>query len=148
MTWMNSEPAPPTTPPSSPPWRTRLAGILAGEIAISGTCGIWFLANALFSATPGSGLLSFPSMFVVPALGGLMASVDEAGLELGHFHGNGLLDVPVGNEVAASLLASGRVRPHRVFPRSKWVSFQIQSEADVPFALELLGFRRGKNERR
>jgi hypothetical protein len=67
--------------------------------------------------------------------------VDEAGRELGHLHGNGLLDVPVGNGAAASLLASGRVRPHHVFPRSKWVSFQIESEADVPFALELLGFR-------
>jgi hypothetical protein len=64
--------------------------------------------------------------------------VDETGRELGHLHGNGLLDVPVGNEAAASLLARGRVRPHHVFPRSKWVSFQIESEADVPFALELI----------
>jgi hypothetical protein len=64
--------------------------------------------------------------------------VQDGGRELGHLHGHGLLDVPVGNEAAPSLIAAGRVRPHHVFPRSKWVSFQIESGADVPFALELL----------
>ena len=64
--------------------------------------------------------------------------VDERGRELGHLHGNGLLDVPVGVQKAIELVASLRVQPHHVFPRSKWVSFQLQSETDVPFALELL----------
>ncbi|HUR45425.1 MAG TPA: luciferase family protein [Candidatus Saccharimonadales bacterium] len=66
--------------------------------------------------------------------------VDEMGRELGHLHGNGLLDVPVGNEAAASLLASGRVKPHHVFPGSKWISFQIETQADIPLGLELLVF--------
>jgi hypothetical protein len=64
--------------------------------------------------------------------------VREEGRELGHVHGNGLLDVAVGRMAASPLLAEGRVRPHHVFPDSKWVSFQITSEADVPFAIQLL----------
>src|SRR6266516_1126549 len=64
--------------------------------------------------------------------------VQHAGHELGHLHSHGLLDVPVGRRAADLLLARGRVRPHHVFPRSKWVSFQIESDADVRFALEML----------
>jgi Family of unknown function (DUF5519) len=84
--------------------------------------------------------LRLPGVQLSPHRFGGIEFVDQTGRELGHLHGNGLLDVPVGNEAAASLLASGRVQSHHVFPRSKWVSFQIESEADVPFALELLGF--------
>jgi hypothetical protein len=64
--------------------------------------------------------------------------VQKEGRELGHLHGHGLLDVAVGRHVASVLLAHARVRRHHVFPRSKWVSFQIQSKEDVSFALQLL----------
>ena len=64
--------------------------------------------------------------------------VEKAGRELGHLHGHGLLDVAVGSQTARRLIAGGRARPHHVFPTSRWVSFQIESSADVPFALELL----------
>jgi Luciferase len=62
----------------------------------------------------------------------------ENGRELGHLHGHGLLDVLVGRERAKILIANGRVRRHHVLPDSGWVSFQIESAADLPFALELL----------
>ena len=62
----------------------------------------------------------------------------RAGRELGHVHGHGLLDVRLPRAEAAALLAAGRVRPHHVRPRSGWVSFPLESTADVPFALELL----------
>jgi hypothetical protein len=64
--------------------------------------------------------------------------LEKDGQELGHLHGHGLLDVAVGRTEALSLIAAGRVRPHHVLPGSKWVSFQIESCADVPFALDLL----------
>lgn len=70
--------------------------------------------------------------------------VEHKGRELGHLHGHGLLDVSVGCELAESLVAAGQVRPHHVFPRSKWVSFQIESTADVPFALQLLTMAQGR----
>jgi len=64
--------------------------------------------------------------------------VEGTGRELGHLHSHGLLDVPVGRPAADLFFAKGRVHPHHVFPRSKWVSFQIETIDDVPFALELL----------
>ena len=64
--------------------------------------------------------------------------VDGNGREMGHLHGHGLLDVLVGRERAETLIANGRVHRHHVLPHSGWVSFQIESAADVPFALELL----------
>ena len=64
--------------------------------------------------------------------------VESSGRELGHLHGHGLLDVAVGPQAAAALLAGGFVKPHHVFPRSRWVSFQLESVIDVPFALKLL----------
>jgi hypothetical protein len=69
---------------------------------------------------------------------GGMEFVGKDGDELGHLHGNGLLDVPAGVEAAAALIASGRVRPHHVFPKSKWISFQLENEQDVQFAAELI----------
>ncbi|MEO5803558.1 MAG: luciferase family protein [Verrucomicrobiota bacterium] len=58
--------------------------------------------------------------------------------ELGHIHGQGLLDVLLTREASQKLLATGRVRPHHVFPDSRWISFQIKSMDDIPFAIELL----------
>ena len=82
--------------------------------------------------------LRIPGVFLKMHRFGGIEFVHNDGRELGHLHGHGLLDVPVGRPAADLLLARGRVRPHHVFPRSKWVSFQIESIADVPFALELL----------
>jgi hypothetical protein len=59
-------------------------------------------------------------------------------LEFAHLHGNGLLDVHLTRECAASLVAAGRACPHHVFGPSAWVSFWVRSEADLPNAVELL----------
>jgi hypothetical protein len=64
--------------------------------------------------------------------------IEPKGRELGHLHGNGLLDVLVGRGKGELLIAMKKVRPHHVFPKSSWISFQLESKADVPFALELL----------
>ncbi len=58
---------------------------------------------------------------------------------LGHLHGNGLLDARLARDAAQALVAEGTVRPHHIFsPCSGWISFQIETTADVPRALELL----------
>jgi hypothetical protein len=64
--------------------------------------------------------------------------IGSDGCELGHLHGHGLLDVRVGKARAEALLRDKRVRRHHVLPHSGWISFQIESAADVAFALELL----------
>jgi hypothetical protein len=70
---------------------------------------------------------------------------DARDRELGHVHGHGLLDVHVGCAPARTLIGEGRVRPHHIFPKSGWVSFQMDTPADVPFALTLLGIAEARN---
>ena len=63
----------------------------------------------------------------------------QNGRELGHLHGNGLLDARLAREAAEALVAAGTVRAHHLFPpRSGWISFQLETAADVPRALEIL----------
>ena len=59
--------------------------------------------------------------------------------QLGHLHGNGLLDARLARGAAESLVSAGAVGAHHVFPpRSGWISFQLETPADVPRALEIL----------
>ena len=58
--------------------------------------------------------------------------------ELGHLHGNGLLDLFVGHAERAALVAAARAQPHHVFAQSGWISFWVRSDADVASALALL----------
>jgi len=69
-----------------------------------------------------------------------------AGRGLGHLHGNGLLDVRTGCELARALVNAGRAEPHHVLGQSAWVSFWVQSIEDVPSAVELLTIRSIKLE--
>jgi hypothetical protein len=72
----------------------------------------------------------------VHRLGGTGFSVE--GRELGHLHGNGLLDVFTGQNAAAELVAAGRAEWHHVFGKSAWVSYWVRSEGDVAGATLLL----------
>ncbi|MGH2568053.1 MAG: luciferase family protein [Bacteroidota bacterium] len=58
--------------------------------------------------------------------------------ELGHIHGNSLLDLPFPMNVRNELVETGLVQPHHVLPQSGWVSFYIRSGADVELAIALL----------
>jgi len=70
--------------------------------------------------------------------------VQQDGIQLGHLHGHGLLDVLVGSANAEALIATRQARSHHVFPNSSWVSFQIESESDVPFALGLFALAQAR----
>jgi hypothetical protein len=58
--------------------------------------------------------------------------------EIGHLHGDRLLDVPFPKRVRDELVAAGLARPHHVLPESGWVSFPIEAEHDVDGAIALL----------
>jgi Family of unknown function (DUF5519) len=58
--------------------------------------------------------------------------------ELGHLHGDALVDLPFPRKVRDDLVAQGRARPHHVLPDSGWVSFWIESPDDVERAIWLL----------
>jgi hypothetical protein len=57
--------------------------------------------------------------------------------ELGHLHGDALVDLPFPRKVRDELVAQGRARPHHVLPDSGWVSLRIESPDDVEHAIGL-----------
>ena len=65
-----------------------------------------------------------------------------SGGELGHMHGNGLVDVRLRKETARTLVDAGTVRRHHVLPDSSWVSLLLVSRRDVSIAIELLKMAR------
>jgi len=58
--------------------------------------------------------------------------------ELGHIHGDRLLDIPFPKRVRDELVACGDAEPHHVLPNSGWVSVFLRAEEDVPRAISLL----------
>lgn len=63
----------------------------------------------------------------------------RCGKEMGHIHGNGLLDCFVGRENRNRLLnEKDGVTAHHVFPLSGWISFFVRRPEDVERALELI----------
>ena len=72
----------------------------------------------------------------VHRLGGIEFRLSER--ELGHLHGNGLLDVRVGVNEACELVRKGWAGPHHLFGKSAWVSFWVRTHEDVGPAMNLL----------
>lgn len=58
--------------------------------------------------------------------------------ELGHIHGDTLVDIPFPTKVRNELVAAGRAQPHHVLPESGWISFYIQQPEQVAEAIALL----------
>jgi hypothetical protein len=57
--------------------------------------------------------------------------------DMGHIHGEKLADLPFPMEIRKTLIASGKVLPHIIYPESMWVSYIIRSEEDCPQIIEL-----------
>jgi Luciferase len=60
--------------------------------------------------------------------------------EIGHVHGDHLVDIPFPKEVRDALVASGRAEPHHILPQSGWVSVYLKQPPDVDRAIELLHY--------
>ena len=58
--------------------------------------------------------------------------------EIGHVHGDGLVDIPFPTKVRHELVATGQAVPHHVLPESGWVSFYLRDPVDVEKAIALL----------
>lgn len=58
--------------------------------------------------------------------------------EIGHIHGDTLVDIPFPMAIRNELVASGQVQPHHVLPDSGWISFFIRQPEDVSQAIDLL----------
>ena len=58
--------------------------------------------------------------------------------EIGHVHGDSLVDIPFPKKVRDELIAAGRAEPHHILPESGWVSIFLRQADDVDRAIELL----------
>ena len=58
--------------------------------------------------------------------------------ELGHIHGDRLVDIPFPKPVRDELVSTGQAEPHHILPNSGWISFFLRSEADVEHAINLM----------
>lgn len=58
--------------------------------------------------------------------------------EVGHVHGDSLVDIPFPLPVRNELVESGAAEPHHILPKSGWVSIYLRNSADVGRAIELL----------
>lgn len=58
--------------------------------------------------------------------------------ELGHIHGDHLLDIPFPKKVRDEIVNAGLAKPHHILPDTGWVSFYLREEGDVQKAIALL----------
>ncbi len=58
--------------------------------------------------------------------------------EIGHVHGDTLVDIPFPTKVRHEIVEAGLAEPHHVLPQSGWVSFYIRRPEDVERAVALL----------
>jgi hypothetical protein len=59
------------------------------------------------------------------------------GHEIGHVHGDHLADLPFPVRVRRELVASGRASLHHILPDTGWISYYINSPADLAGAIAL-----------
>jgi hypothetical protein len=58
--------------------------------------------------------------------------------ELGHIHGDALVDIPFPKAVRNEIVAAGEAEPHHILPNSGWVSVFLRANEDVERAIVLL----------
>ncbi len=58
--------------------------------------------------------------------------------ELGHIHGDRLVDIPFPKRVRDEIVAAKDAEPHHILPTSGWVSLYLRTADDVDRALRLL----------
>lgn len=78
-----------------------------------------------------SGITSRPHRF-----GGIEYGLGRR--EIGHLHGDSLVDISFPTNVRNELITGGRAEPHHILPDSGWVSIYLRQGSDVDRAIELL----------
>lgn len=58
--------------------------------------------------------------------------------EIGHTHGDSLVDIPFPTKVRDEIVEAGHAQPHHILPESGWISFYLKEEGDVQRAIDLL----------
>ncbi len=58
--------------------------------------------------------------------------------ELGHIHGNWLVDIPFPKKVRNEVVAAGEAQAHHILPESGWISYYLNDREDIDHAISLL----------
>lgn len=58
--------------------------------------------------------------------------------ELGHIHGDALVDIPFPKATRNEIVAAGQAEPHHILPNSGWISLFLRRAEDVDTAIALL----------
>ncbi|MCL4528841.1 MAG: DUF5519 family protein [Chloroflexi bacterium] len=58
--------------------------------------------------------------------------------EIGHIHGDYLVDIPFPKKVRDEIVANGLAEPHHILPETGWVSFYLREEDDIENVIGLL----------
>ena len=58
--------------------------------------------------------------------------------EIGHIHGDVLVDIPFPKKVRDEIVGSGEAEPHHILPETGWVSFYLRNDGDIERAIALL----------
>ena len=58
--------------------------------------------------------------------------------EIGHIHGDYLVDIPFPKKVRDEIVANGLAEPHHILPETGWISFYLHEEDDVEKVIGLL----------
>jgi hypothetical protein len=82
------------------------------------------------AVTSWAGVTSQPHRF-----GGLEYVIGRR--EIGHIHGDFLVDIPFPKKVRDGIVA-GRAQPHHILPDSGWISLFLRQDSDVEQAIALL----------
>ncbi|MBI3244321.1 MAG: DUF5519 family protein [Chloroflexi bacterium] len=81
-------------------------------------------------------LLGWPGVEAHPhRFGGIEYRIGKR--EIGHIHGDSLVDIPFPTKVRDEIIAAGRAEPHHILPESGWISFYLRQPDHVEQAIEL-----------
>ncbi len=58
--------------------------------------------------------------------------------EIGHVHGESLVDIPFPKPVRDEVIANGLAEPHHLLPKSGWISLYLRQQHDTQTAVQLL----------
>lgn len=58
--------------------------------------------------------------------------------EIGHVHGDTLVDIPFPKKVRDEIVEAGLAQAHLILPETGWVSLYLRQESDVERAIDLL----------
>ena len=65
---------------------------------------------------------------------------DYKGKEIGHIHGDAIVDIPFTVAIRKQLVKAGKAFAHHILPDTGWVTVYLKTEEEVKNAIELLKY--------